>query len=321
MTIHKGKKRGCVFVTILSVIALLVFGAMIAVSLNRIREGQAGFITNLWATPDKYVDDPILSNETGRINVPNHVKTIMLLGSDYQPEIGFRTDVMLLLALNTKTNKINLISFPRDLWLHIPGLGEQRLNVAYPFGEWQMLSDALAHNFGFRPDHYMMVDFEGFKHILDVLGPIDVEVTERMEDESYLDESGWRVVEPGTVRMEQWDAFWYVRARKNSSDLDRNRRAMEVIKAMAKKALSPGHFNQIPSVVRAAKKSMTTDMKFKDYILYALPLSKFLGEDLFTMHRISYKEVTNGITNGGAQVLYPNIDAIKGILREVLDAN
>lgn len=135
---------------------------MVGVSLNKIREGQPGFLTNLWITPDKYLDDPYLSNEATRINVPNHVKTILLLGSDYQPEIGFRTDVMLLMAFNTKTNKVNLISFPRDLWVTIPGLGEQRLNVAFPFGDWQLLSDTFALNFGFRPDHYMMADFEGF---------------------------------------------------------------------------------------------------------------------------------------------------------------
>lgn len=319
MTMQKGKKRGCVFATTLMVIALIIFGVMIAVSLNRIREGQPGLITNLWTTPDKYQDDPILSVEANRLNVPNHVKTILLLGSDLQPEIGFRTDVMLLVAFNTKTNKVNLISFPRDLWLNIPGLGEQRLNVAFPFGDWKMLSDALAYNFGFRPDHYMLVDFEGFKHILDVIGPIDVEVTERMEDESYLDESGWRVVEPGIVRMEQWDAFWYVRARKNSSDLDRNRRAMEIIKAIAKKALKPSHLRYLPGFLSAVKRTVQTDMQLQDYIIYALPLSKFLAEDIFTTYRISYNEVTGGITDGGAQVLYPNFDAIKAILREVLD--
>lgn len=321
MTIQKGKKRGCIFVTILIVIALLVFGAMIAVSLNRIREGQSGFLTNLWATPDKNLEDPILSVRSGRIEVPNHVKTIMLLGSDYAPEIGFRTDVMLLVAFNTKTNKINLISFPRDLWMHIPGLGEQRLNVAFPFGDWQMLSDALAFNFGFRPDHYMLVDFDGFENILDVLGPIDVEVSERMEDASYLDESGWRVVEPGTVRMDRYEAFWYVRVRKNSSDIDRNRRAMEVLKAMAKKALSPSQITNLPKVLKAVEEASQTDMKLKDYIIYALPISKFFGDDVFTMHRITFKDVSSGVTDGGAQVLYPNIEAIKSTLREVLDAN
>lgn len=205
--------------------------------------------------------------------------------------------------------------------MNIPGLGEQRLNVAFPFGGWEMLSDALASNFGFRPDHYMLVDFEGFKHILDVIGPIDVEVTERMEDESYLDESGWRVIEPGTVRMEQWDAFWYVRARKNSSDLDRNRRAMEVIKAMAKKVLSPRSLRHLPNTFKVVTQTTETDMKFGDYIVYAFPLSKFFGEDVFTMHRITFQDVTNGVTTGGAQVLYPNFEAIKGTLREVLDAN
>ena len=55
-------KKGCAFSTFLIVLVLLIFGVMVAVSLNRIREGQRGFLTNLWTTPDKYVDDPYLSN-------------------------------------------------------------------------------------------------------------------------------------------------------------------------------------------------------------------------------------------------------------------
>lgn len=321
MKLQSSKKRGRAFLTFLTIVVLLILGLMIGVSLNRIREGQPGFLTNLWNTPDKYLDDPYLANEATRINVPNHVKTILLLGSDYQPEIGFRTDVMLLMAFNSKTHQIDLISFPRDLWVNIPGLGEQRLNVAFPYGDWQMLSDTLALNFGFRPDHYMMADFEGFKHILDVMGPIEVEVTEHMEDESWLDESGWRVVEPGTVTMTQPEAFWYVRARKNSSDIDRNRRAMEVIKAMGKKALKPSSWIHLPNIIRAVNKTVQTDMTVKDYILYAFPLSKFLGDDVFITHRIEYTNVTPGITEGGAQVLYPKFDEIKEILKEVLDAN
>ncbi|HQC63556.1 MAG TPA: LCP family protein [Anaerolineaceae bacterium] len=321
MKMQSNKKRGCAFSTFLIVLVLLILGVMVGVSLNKIREGQPGFLTNLWITPDKYLDDPYLSNEATRINVPNHVKTILLLGSDYQPEIGFRTDVMLLMAFNTKTNKVNLISFPRDLWVTIPGLGEQRLNVAFPFGDWRLLSDTFVLNFGFRPDHYMMADFEGFKHILDVLGPIDVEVSERMEDASYLDASGWRVVEPGTVTMSQPEVFWYVRARMNSSDIDRNRRAMEVIKAMGKKALKPAHLRYLPGNLRAVKRSIETDMELADFIIYALPLSKYFDENVFTMYRIEYTNVTPGVTEGGASVLFPKFEEIKGILREVLDAN
>ncbi len=62
-------------------------------------------------------------------------------------------------------------------------------------------------------------------------------------------------------------------------------------------------------------------MKINDYILYAFPLSKFFGDDMFRMYRIEYKNLSPGVTEGGAQVLYPNFEGIKEILREVLDAN
>jgi LCP family protein required for cell wall assembly len=217
---------------------------------------------------------------------------------------------MLLVGLNTSTNEVHLISFPRDLWVNIPGLGEQRLNTAFPYGDWQLLSDTFAVNFGFRPDHYAMVDFQGFKHLIDVLDGIVVDVGEHMEDECHMNDSGWCVVEPGEVPMNSDEALWYVRARLNSSDFDRTRRAQEVIQAMAKKAFQPSEILNLDNVVRAIFRTVQTDMKFPDTILYALPASKFVNMD-FTTYRLTPDDAVPGTTYGGASVLFPNFPAIR----------
>ena len=82
---------------ILLVLAALLFIFMAVRSVNEMRDGNPGFITNLWRTPEKYADDPWLANNPDAITVPNEVKTILLLGSDFPPELGYRTEVMLLL--------------------------------------------------------------------------------------------------------------------------------------------------------------------------------------------------------------------------------
>ena len=295
---------------ILLIMAALVFIMLAVLSVNEIRNGNPGFLTNLWSDSNQNEDDAWLTNNANAISVPNEVKTILLLGSDYRPELGYRTDVMLLVGLNTRTNEIHLISFPRDLWVNIPGVGEQRLNTAFPYGGWELLSDTFAANFGFRPDHYAMVDFQGFKHLVDVLDGVVVDVGEHMEDECHMNDSGWCVVEPGEVEMNSDESLWYVRARLNSSDFDRTRRAQEMIQAMAKKALQPSEIFNLDNVVRAIFSTVETDMKTMDYVLYALPLSKFANLD-FTTYRLTPDDAVPGTTSGGASVLYPNAAAIR----------
>jgi LCP family protein required for cell wall assembly len=296
-------------------LALVILAGL---SINKIRNGQPGFMTNLWEAetnpePDAYLDGNALA-----LPVPGYVKTVMLLGSDYQPTIGFRTDVMLLVAMNTKTSEFHLLSFPRDLWVSIPGVGPQRLNTAMPFGGTELLSDTLALNFGIRPDNFAMVDFDGFKHIIDVMGGIDVDVEKHMEDECWLNDTGWCVIEPGRQYMTAGDAFWYVRARKNTSDFDRNRRQHEVIKAMVSKALRPTELRNLGRVLQAVNETVETDLNIPDMFLYVVPFSKFIDGPDITTFQITPNEAIPGMTDGGASVLYPDINAIQAIIRQAL---
>ena len=308
-TVKNQRKHRFPWGFLLALVAL-IFVLLAVLSVNEMRKGNPGFLTNLWQAPERNADDPLLADNPEAIAIPNEVKTILLLGSDYRPELGYRTDVMLLVGLNTRTDEVHLISFPRDLWVNVPGLGEERLNTAFPYGDWELLSDTFAANFGFRPDHYAMVDFQGFKHLIDVLDGIVVTVGEHMEDECHMNDSGWCVVEPGEVPMDSDEALWYVRARLNSSDFDRTRRAQEVIQAMAKKALQPSEILNLDNFIRAIFRTVKTDMQASDTILYALPVNKFVDMQ-FSTFRLTPDDAVPGMTNGGASVLFPNYPAIR----------
>jgi LCP family protein required for cell wall assembly len=311
------RKRGFRFGWILLFLSLALV-AMAGISVNKIRNGQPGFLTNLWEKGINTEADAYLDGNALTLPIPGYVKTVMLLGSDYQPSIGFRTDVMLLVAMNTKTSEFHLLSFPRDLWVNIPGVGPQRLNTALPFGGTELLSDTLALNFGFRPDNFAMVDFDGFKNIIDVMGGIDVDVEKSMEDECWLNDTGWCVIQPGRQYMTAGDAFWYVRARKNTSDFDRNRRQQEVIKAMVSKALRPTELPNLPRVFNAISNTVETNLKISDMFLYVVPLSKFFDGPDITSYQITPNEAVPGMTDGGASVLYPDVGAIQAIIRQAL---
>ncbi|NMD26594.1 MAG: LCP family protein [Chloroflexi bacterium] len=293
----------------------LALGA--AVSLNRVRDGEGSFLNNLWTKNGEGIQDPFLAGNSNSLQIPPHVKTIMLLGSDYTPQSGYRTDVMLLAAFNTKTNEIHLFSLPRDLWVDIPGYYAQRLNVAHAVGGYQLLGDTLAYNFGFRPDHYAIAEFSAFQYVVDLLGGINVQVTERMEDQCDFTPERWCVVEPGLHEMDSHFALWYVRARLNSSDFDRTRRAQEVARAIAKKITSPANLVRLPTFIESALDVVETDMTIGDMWLYIMPLNKFLKPDIATGFTLTPNEAVGFITDDGAMVLQPDYGAIQNILREV----
>ena len=119
------KQRKSASPILIALVVVILIGAALlaAISLNQVRAGDGAFISNLWGSNATEASaDLYLEGNSAALPIPPYVKTIMLLGSDYSPGGGHRTDVMLLAAFNLKNGKINLFSFPRDLWVEIPGL-------------------------------------------------------------------------------------------------------------------------------------------------------------------------------------------------------
>lgn len=120
--------------------------------------------------------------------------TILLLGSDHRPDEKFgRADTMILVTIDPISKTAGMLSVPRDLWVTIPGYGENRLNMAYRLGELKqypgggpaLAMETIEANLGVTIDHYVLVDFDGFKQIVDTLGGIDVCVPETIDAAAY----------------------------------------------------------------------------------------------------------------------------------------
>lgn len=248
------------------------------------------------------------------------VRLYMILGSDFRPGSGFRTDTIMLIAVDGATGKTSMVSFPRDLWVSIPGYGEQRINTVMQTGGFQLMANTLQTNFGVYPTQYTMIDMPGFMQVIDVLGGIEFTTDQYTGDacETYLDPTMWCEVYPGTVTMDSDWALWYVRARYNSSDFDRMRRTQEVTKAIFDKAISPVGMLRLPELMRIYNSDVESNIS-PDQIM---PMIRFAGsinsdEDIrrFT---IGWNETTPWTTSDGASVLLPNIPAIQAVLQEAL---
>ena len=118
------------------------------------------------------------------------VLNIMLFGEDTRSGITTgNSDTMVLLSIDTRHQKLKMLSFMRDTYVTIPGYGENRINAAYTIGGAALAVSTIQKNYGIRIDRYIVVDFGCFKKIMDVLGGLDVELTE--EEVDYINWQIW----------------------------------------------------------------------------------------------------------------------------------
>jgi LCP family protein required for cell wall assembly len=253
-------------------------------------------------------------------NMPKNQVNILLLGSDYRPESGYRTDVIMLLSINPQYKSVSIVSFPRDLWVTIPGWYEERINVVHQLGGFELLADTFQYNFGVRPDRYVMVDFQGFLKVIDSLGGIEVYAEQNLADQCNhtINPTSWCSVGPGRVHMNSEMALWYSRARYTTSDFDRTRRAQEVVQAVFKKFMSLDAISKAPELYEIYTEYVETNLTLSD-VLSLLPMATVIL-DTENIHRyaVGINETYNWITYSGAMVLIPYYDAIHAILVEAL---
>ncbi|MDP1778792.1 MAG: LCP family protein, partial [Anaerolineales bacterium] len=210
----------------------------------------------------------------------------MLIGSDKRPGSSYRTDTLVIAILWPKEGQVSLISIPRDLWIYIPTVGMQRINTAYQSGEVYgypgggpgLLKETIAYNLGIRIDHTAMVEFDGFRRIVDTLGGVDLPVScaytdWRLIDPSYdpYNEDNWWLytVGPGQVHMDGDLALWYARSRSKSNDFDRGRRQQEVLRTIFQKALQTDTFTKIPQLYDDFASTVITDLGLADMLRMA----------------------------------------------------
>ncbi|MEX0881634.1 MAG: LCP family protein [Candidatus Saccharimonadales bacterium] len=193
----------------------------------------------------------------GRVN-------ILLLGIGSE---GLLTDTIMIASLDPITDKMELLSIPRDLWVNIPNNGQEKINAAYEYG-WKAstakdqfekkragvaLMDKVLENVTGVTIHYHAVfDFAAFKQIVDALGGITVNVPETLYDPTIAWENHYNPV-IATKGVQQFDgarALLYAKSRQTSSDFARAERQRLLLVAIKDKALSLGTFSNPLKIVQ-----------------------------------------------------------------------
>ncbi|MFZ2486502.1 MAG: LCP family protein [Anaerolineae bacterium] len=251
-------------------------------------------------------------------------QNILLIGTD-QRDLGVlgNTDTIMVLAIDKANQRAALISFPRDLYLPIPGIGYSRINTAYPFGEDRkegggipLLMSTIERNFGIPVERYIRVDFSGFKGIIDALGGIDVTVDCALTDELMPRYFGVYTLEAGEYHMNGEQALYYARSRKTTDDFDRARRQQRVMVAVRNRVLSANLIPRIPALWLAVRDVVDTNLEAGEILDLARLGATFDGKDLKGMV-IRYPLVSDWTTPQGGMVQWPDMVAINKALDNI----
>ncbi len=257
---------------------------------------------------------------------------ILLLGIDQRPdEYISRTDTMILVTVDPATGKAGMLSIPRDLWVTIPGYGENRVNTAhylgekngYPGGGPALAMKTVQYNLGVPVHFFVRVDFNGFRRIVDTLGGIDIDVPQAINDPKYPDENyGYDpfYIETGPQHLDGYTALKYARTRATSdSDFDRARRQQAVLLAIREKAVAVGVIPKIPELWTTMADTVQTDLQLVDIVELAKLADKFSSDNIETAV-IDRSMTVDYRTDTGAQVLLPIREKIRPVVDRIFSS-
>jgi len=205
----------------------------------------------------------------------------LLIGSDARAgEAVGRSDVIVILHVPRNPTKIQLIHFPRDLYVPVPQHGRTKINAAYAFGGAPLLVRTLQDLLGIRVDHVAVVGFEGFKAMTDAVGGVDVDVEEPSDEGGY-------VFTTGMMHLNGDQALAFVRERYQlrQGDIARGRRQQAFIKALLLKGISRDTLANPAQLARfsdAATRYLTVDRSLQgsDLRSEAFRLRDLRGSDI-----------------------------------------
>ena len=249
-------------------------------------------------------------------------RNFLLLGSDKRSEedaaaqgvSGERSDVMMLVHVSDDDESVYVTSFPRDLYVDIPGHGKDRINAALAFGGPSLAVTTVEDYTGVPIDHVALIDFEGIEGLVDTLGGVDVQVPMDFEADGIE-------YTAGTQSMDGHEALVFVRQRKQFADGDfqRNRNQQAVLKGIADKLISADTLTdprRLADTIETVSPYLTTDegLTAGEMTKLGLSLRSLRGDDL---HFLSVPHGGPTTTSGGASVVATDEEAMD-VLREAL---
>lgn len=252
--------------------------------------------------------------------------TLLLVGSDaYGGENRGRSDTTILVQVDGNNKTIRMASFLRDMYVKIPGKGSNRLNASYIWGGEKLLRQTLETNFGVTADAYIEVNFERLVQVIDGIGGVEVEVSEkeRQQVNSILKfynvqigdaESDQLLLESGLVNLTGKQALCYSRIRKIDGDFQRTGRQRKVLEAAFHKVTQMS-MAEISGLIMQNISAVKTDLTIFDAI-DLIPLALRCKNATFETLTIPVSGAYKSTTIDGMAVFRPDLKKNQEALKE-----
>jgi LCP family protein required for cell wall assembly len=213
-------------------------------------------------------------------------ESVLIMGSDARPDeikqgVVGRTDTLLLFVADRTTPRVAMVSVPRDLWVTIPGHGEERINAAFELGGSPTAKQTVSNVLGQRVDRFAVVGLQGVRDVVDAAGGVDITVAQGIHDDSYpTDDYGYQTVDipAGRQHMDGDTALKYARTRHQDSDFGRIARQQQVLAAVRTAMLNPLNWPRLPAVVAAVSSTIKSDVTPLDAIAVGAAMLRDPGD-------------------------------------------
>lgn len=246
------------------------------------------------------------------------VINILLIGQDRRPGEGrARSDSMILCTFNKEAKTLTMTSFLRDLWVEIPGYGNNRINAAYSAGGMSLLNQTLDKNFGVHVDGNIEVDFSQFSQIIDLLGGVEIEL--RQDEANLINLTSHGGLTAGVQLLNGEEALTYARIRKLDADSDfsRTNRQRKVLNSLIGK-FKDSSLSTMLSLLNEVLPMITTDMTQAEIVSLATEVFPLLSDIKIVSQRIPADGAYKFGTISGMSVIQADMDAARKLLEETL---
>lgn len=225
-----------------------------------------------------------------KVSDGNEPISILLMGVDERENDRGRSDTLIVMTLNPKTNSMQMISIPRDTRTEIIGRGKMdKINHSYAFGGTQMTMDTVENFTGIDLDYYIKVNMEGMSDLVDSVGGITVNNKLDWYDDRYY-KKGYHY-KRGEIFLDGPKAMGYVRMRYQDpkGDAGRNERQRQVIQAVIDKGASMSSFTKVNGILDSIGSNVKTNMEFDEM------------KDIFAHYRDCRNNMTNYQVKGSGK--------------------
>ena len=212
-----------------------------------------------------FLSDFSLFDSLERLDLLSGKKNIVVMGCDIRKDDAGRSDTLFVVMLDKSKKNAALLSVPRDTRVKIKGHGWDKINAAFAYGGQKLSRETVQDFLGIKLNNYVVVDFQGFKGLVDAVGGVDINVEKRM---CYYDPyDGFEIdLRPGMQHMDGKTAMQYVRYRDEEGDIGRIRRQQKFLMALYRHIASKNIIAKIPGVSKQIMSMVKTDLSLKEMV-------------------------------------------------------